>query len=87
MKHHCILIRQFTKCWRNDYLLNLREQHSITNKPQGHQQIKVGDIVILKNDTTKQAFWKLAIVESVIDSKDGTPRAAIIGVVNTEEKS
>jgi len=87
MKHHRILIRQFTKCWRNDYLLNLREQHSIKNKPQGHWQIKVGDVVILKNDTTKQAFWKLAIVESVIDSKDKAPRAAIIRVVNTKGRS
>jgi len=61
MKHHRILIRQFTKCWRNSCLLNLREQHSVKNKLQGHRQIKVCDVVILKNDTTKWAFWKLAI--------------------------
>jgi len=65
----------------------LREQHSIKNKPRGHQQVEVGDVVILKNDTTKRVYWKLVIVESVIDSKDGTSRAAIIRVVNTEGRS
>jgi len=29
MKHHHVLMNQFTQHWRNEYLLSLREKHSI----------------------------------------------------------
>ena len=87
MKHHRMLLRQFTKRWRSEYLLSLREKHLIKSKPQGNQEIKVGDVVILRNDTTKRAFWKLAIVESLLSSKDGITRAAIVKIANTDNSS
>ena len=44
------------------------------------------DIVILKNESTKCAFWKLAISESLFVGKDGVARAAIVKVANCEGK-
>ena len=78
MKHHQMLIRQFTRRWRREYLLNLREKHLIKSKPQDNRPIKVGDVVILKNDFTKRAFWKLATVKSLISSKDRINKAATV---------
>ena len=82
-----MLIRQFTRRWRREYLLNLREKHLIKSKPQGNRPIKVGDVVILKNNFTKRAFWKLAIVKSLISSKDGINRAAIVKIASTDKSS
>ena len=39
------------------------------------KHINVGDIVVLKNDTSKRVFWKLAKVEELLLSKDGKIRA------------
>ena len=41
----------------------------------------VGDVVILKDDTTKRMFWKLVIIE-LLTGKDGQVRAAIVKVAN-----
>jgi len=46
----------------------------------------VGDVVILKDDTTKRMFWKLAIIEELLTGKDGQVRVAIVKVVNHEGK-
>ena len=76
-KHHRLVISQFVKHWRNEYLVNLRESYSINSK---HKSIQV----ILKNESTKHAFWKLAIIESLIVGQDGVARAAIVKVTNSE---
>ena len=47
----------------------------------------MGDVVILKNDSTKRAFWKLAIVESLISSKDGITRAANVRIANADKSN
>ena len=43
-------------------------------------KIKVGDIVILKNDSVARAFWKLAKVEKLLPGRDGLVRAAELTV-------
>jgi len=86
MKHHRALINQFTQRWRKEYLLSLREKHSIKGgKQTGNQHVKVGDVVILKNDSTKRVFWKMGIVESLLIGQDGCTRAAIVKVANAEK--
>ena len=46
--------------------------------------IAVGDVVILKNDSTNRMFWKLAKVERLLTGKDGIVRAALIKVSNSD---
>ena len=79
------MISQFVKCWRNEYLVNLRENYSIKSKHKSIPKVKEGDVVILKNGSTKRAFWKLAIIESLIVGQDGVARAAIVKVANSKE--
>jgi hypothetical protein len=49
--------------------------------------ICVGDIVVVKSDCTKRAFWKLARVEELLTSKDGKICAARVRVANNEKES
>ena len=60
--------------------MSLREFHSIKRKACSSRSIEVGDVVVLKNDCTKRAFWKLAVVKSLIEGSDGVVRAAVVKV-------
>lgn len=52
-KHHKILLKEFTKQWRREYLLSIRE--AATSSNNGTRDVTaVGDIVILKNESTKR---------------------------------
>ena len=70
MKNHNRLLEQFTKRWREDYLVNLREVHSQKKKGRSACNIAVGDVVVLKDDFTKRMFWKLAVVEEPLMGRD-----------------
>jgi len=48
-------------------------------KGQG-SPIKVGDIVILKDESSKRIFWKLAKVVELLKGSDGIARAMLINV-------
>ena len=76
------LLDHFMNRWRTEYLLNIRETSRLLHGPEG-QTIAVGDIVVLKNDLTPRALWKLARVKELIVSKDGVIRAAKVCVVNS----
>ena len=83
-RHHRHLLRQFTDQWRKIYLLNLRERHAQVPKNRKGADIAIGDVVILKNDTSNRMFWKLAKVEELLPGKDGNIRAAIIKVSSAD---
>lgn len=81
LKHHRYLLGQFTRQWRNEYLTSLREQVAKNSSVRDiNANIKVGDIVILKNDSVSRAFWKLAKVEQLLPGRDGKVRAAEVSV-------
>ena len=80
LRHHKHLLNQFTKLWRRDYLLNLRENHDLKTKRESQPKIRVGDIVVVKNDASKRLFWKLAVVDHLLTSADGNVRAANVRV-------
>lgn len=78
-RHHKLLLEQFIKQWRTEYLTGLREQTSATASVRGSgSSISEGDIVIVKGDSTPRAFWRLARVEELLPGKDGKTRSAII---------
>ena len=84
-KYHGRLLEHFSQRWRKEYLLNLLESFrskQVEDKPM----IKVGDIVILKNDQAKRAFWKLSRVIECFTGKDGNIRGAKVEVVSSKGK-
>ena len=49
-------------------------------KRESQPKIRVGDIVVVKNDASKRLFWKLAVVDHLLTSADGNVRAANVRV-------
>ena len=62
-------------------VLSIRELQRAQSS--SHNKISVGDIVILKNDSTTRVFWKLAKIESLITSND-VVRSARVKVLDKE---
>lgn len=85
-RHHKNLLQQVTKQWRKEYLTSLREQSNARNKGNAVQEISVGDIVLLKNDSTNRIHWKIARVEELIPGADGKVRASIVKVGNSDKR-
>ena len=46
--------------------------------------MKVGDVVILRDELTKRVFWRLGVVTELLTGRDGLTRAAIVKTVNSE---
>ena len=69
------------------YLINLREYHRVKRQATKGPEIAVGDVVILKNDSTKRLFWSLAIIQELLTGSDGKVRAAVIKIIDDQNKS
>ena len=69
-KYQFCLLNKFVKKWRQDYLLNLQEKGVVGSKFQKSQQIKIGDVVILREDGTARSLWKLAKVIELLKGRD-----------------
>lgn len=76
-RHYKSLLQQSTKKWRREYLTSLREQSSVSNKGNDARDISIGDVVLLKSDSTTRCYWKLAKVEELIPGIDGRVRVAV----------
>ena len=86
-KHHRHLLQQSTCQWRKFYLLNLRENHAHNLRKISRinrTEIAVGDVVIVKSDSTNRMYWNLATVEQLLPGKDGMVRAAMFKVSKRE---
>eukprot|EP00794_Sanderia_malayensis_P016509 gene16509-18160_t len=57
------LLGHFWKRWTNEYLINLREQHSSKEVNEMQQSAKRGDVVIVKDVNLPRGRWKVAVVE------------------------
>ena len=66
---------------------SLRENSTARSVGGNRTSITVGGIVILKNDSTSRAFWKLGKVEQLIPGKDEKVRAAIVKVSSSNGKN
>ena len=65
-------------------MVSLRETHATNSRRKGENpEIAVGDVVLLQNDSTKRALWKLAIVKELLAGSDGQVRAAVVRVADT----
>ena len=88
VKHHRTLLRHFTNDWRRNYLLNLRENStkSYGSRKVDQTEIAVGDIVLIKSDSTSRNFWKLARVEELVEGRDGKVRSAVVKTISDQGK-
>ena len=68
------LIGQFWTSWSQDYLTNLRE----ISQNLGRKGInpKVGDVVVIHEDSKKRVLWKLGRVIELLRGKDNVVRGA-----------
>ena len=59
--------------WKNEYLTSLRERHKIVHGKEN--QMREGDVVIIKGDEKNRAVWKLGIIDKLLTGRDGVTRA------------
>ena len=65
------------KRWRNEYIRALRERHTLKHK-DSPEQIKVGQVVLIKGDGKNRGEWDTGIVEQLIRGRDKVVRGARI---------
>ena len=63
---------------KDEYLTSLREFYQLTGKNE--QNIKVGDVVLVPDDTPR-VTWKMAVIEELFKGNDGLVRVANIRTV------
>ena len=72
----------FWKIWSTEYMQSLRETHTAKMKPVKGEVTRVprvGEVVTLKEDNLPRGSWKLARIDSLIESSaDGVHRAAVV---------
>ena len=68
------LIGKFWNTWSKDYLTSLRENAiNLGRKGEGP---KVGDVVVIHEDSKKRVLWKLGRVVELLRGKDNVARGA-----------
>lgn len=71
--------QEFWQRWRNEYLKTLNSQHYPAGKVH---QLKVGDMVILKDEQVPVARWPLARVHELHPGEDGIIRVVTLRTAN-----
>ena len=76
------LLESFKEMWYNEYLLGLRDSYKDLHDSKFSNQVKIGDIVLLKNTqpnvVKKRQHWSLARVLELIYGHDGKVRSVKI---------
>ena len=65
------LANQFWTRWRKEYMLSLQERNKWTHP---HRNLKIDDIVLIKDENLPRNVWPLARVSEVFLSSDGKVR-------------
>lgn len=88
VRHLNNVLNHFWKRWRTEYLSCLREVHSnLPQKTRGEiSVIKVGDVVIVKDEHLPRGHWKLGVVQEVLTGRDGLTRAAVVKVAASDRR-
>ena len=73
-------MQMFWRQWKNEYLTSLREHHW-TRRASYNQKIKVGDVVLIHDDTSRNQ-WRLASIIKIHRAKDDLIRAVSLRVSN-----
>lgn len=65
------LVQHFWKRWREEYLINLQKR---TEWYKPHENLKPGDMVIIREENTPPATWSLGRVIQSFPGADGLVR-------------
>lgn len=65
------LVNQFWLRWRKEFLVTLQERQKWTSP---RRNMRVGDIVLMKEDTTPRNCWRKARVDKTYTDEDGLVR-------------
>ena len=73
-------ISHFQSRFYKEYVVALRERHfyNANKKYDNHCDIKVGDVLLIKQDKIPRMCWKKGKVESLIIGRDGYVRGAVL---------
>lgn len=71
------VINNLWKRWREEYLLQLRLAHTNTKGPSKGRLMRLepGSTVIIKDDRLPRPLWKLGVIISCRNGRDGYPRS------------
>ena len=64
-KYHRMLLNHFTNQWQKQYLLGLREVNSVKVRSMQERTVD-GEDVILYDEFSKRAFWRIGIVKELL---------------------
>ena len=56
------LMEHFWDRWRKEYIVNLREYHSTTQKVSSNPMIKLKDLVLVHDDCAPRHLWRTGVV-------------------------
>ena len=87
-KYNRRILKNFTSVWKNDYLLGLLKTYRPKGKdnPSQNQDITVNDIVVVRNEQVKRAFWSIGKVIGLLNGSDGSIRVARVEVNSDKGK-
>ena len=86
VKYHYRLLQNFTRQWRREYLLGLRENtRGQSTSERNTEIIQQNEVVIMRDDSTARCHWKLARIVELLKGKDGRVRAAKICVLTAPD--
>ena len=69
------LSERFRQLWLNQYLSELQQRHKWFSKTPN---LRVGDLVLVEEENTKQHQWPVARVRQVFTSQDGLVRKVLL---------
>ena len=81
VKHLKNVLNHFWGCWRQEYLLELRECHRCSRGKESASTVEVGDIVLMYDDALPRSFWKVAKFLELITGWDGKLRGTMVKVL------
>ena len=79
MEHIQCLLKNLWKCWRDEYLVGLRDMHRFNIMPGGRgHHIVLSDIVLVHDEAYTRIYWRLGKVERLIKGCDEQIRVTFV---------
>jgi len=72
-----LLLTQFWKRWKHDYLLQLRNAMQ-SRLPARSRDLQVGELVLVNDDFKPRMHWKMGLVHEVYPGRDGKVRSVTV---------
>ena len=74
------IIDSFWKRWQNEYLIELRDAHNYMygRKTSDGTPVKIGEVVLIHDESRPRGLWKLARVENLITGTDNKTRGVVL---------